>query len=531
MAATILFAALLFRRFVASWIALLGAILLVLTVRLDAKLISYKPETFAFALALAAVWLVDRAITERSPRIGLVAAGISALVFASHAEVFLILVVLIVAIAIIRGPIRFDRGRLGLRFRRSWTGVAMAAGVLVAGVALGTLVNAAAAGEFRILGYVTGAAAPPEVSEPIPAERLPVDWPLSSDPTWNFYVAAAAPSSLGTPPPTRFTDSRLLARAVLQVWPGLDGRKIQNLILLAAFVGIPYLAWPWLDPRRRRLLALGALFAIGLLVGSFLLNELASTYVPRRAGGRRLMPYELILPVISAVVWLWAAGRALRPAWTRLVGAKYAALASGIALVIVVAAAAAPAPTSGDVDDAAGLTPVGYEAYAWIRDNTPPDARILANAYTDGSMTALTDRSSILDGRAVYLEDAAFLNEATRLVLATRRYFQTPSNPLVASFLDDVQADYLLVVGPTGTGADLAGYRPFPTDFAGLASNPGLSLEKEWGDGALMLYRIDRQATVSVRSASATIDGSGASSASPPPPSAVRKGSQLPRPG
>jgi hypothetical protein len=79
-------------------------VLLVTTIRLEFKLLAYKPEMFAFALALAAVWLVDRAATERSWRLAAVAAAVCGLVFLAHAEVFLVLAALIAAIAVVRGP-------------------------------------------------------------------------------------------------------------------------------------------------------------------------------------------------------------------------------------------------------------------------------------------------------------------------------------------------------------------------------------------------------------------------------------------
>jgi hypothetical protein len=494
--AVMIFATLVFRRFVSSWIAILGAVLMVTTIRLEFKLLAYKPEMFAFALALAALWLVDRAATERSWRLAGVAAALTGLVFLAHAEVFLVLAALIAAVAVTRGPIRTSRGRLGIRPSRRWAGGLLAFGILVAGGAIGVLGNAAIAGEFRVIGYVAGNDDPPDdASAPIAANRMPLDWTISPDPTWTFYVAAAAPGELGSVPPTRFVDRRLLPRAIVHIWDGLDGEGREGQVLLAGLIGLPFLAWPWLDARRRRLLLIAAAFGVALLVGSFLLNEIAATYVPRRAGGRRLMPYELIVPVIAGVIWLWAAQRLLAPGWRALiVRPRRAAVAGALALAVVVGVAVGPVPSDDNLDEAPGLSSTGYAAYQWIHDNVPDDARILANAYTDGAMTALTDRVSVLDGRAVYLENAEFLDEATRLVLGARRYFQTPGESDVASFLDEVGVDYLLVVGPTGKGADVGGYRPFPTDFAALAADSRLSVEHQWGDGTLTLYRVTHPA-------------------------------------
>ena len=64
----VLFAVLLFRRWVSGWAALLGAILLLATVRLEQKFDGYRPETVALVLALFTLWVADRAFAERNPR-------------------------------------------------------------------------------------------------------------------------------------------------------------------------------------------------------------------------------------------------------------------------------------------------------------------------------------------------------------------------------------------------------------------------------------------------------------------------------
>ena len=106
----VLFATVLFRRWVSSPYALAGAILLLGTVRLDQKFDGYRPETVAFVLALFVLWVADRAFVERDRRlVGLAVVG-AAVVFLSHAEVFLILAAALVGLGIGRtlvGP----RGR------------------------------------------------------------------------------------------------------------------------------------------------------------------------------------------------------------------------------------------------------------------------------------------------------------------------------------------------------------------------------------------------------------------------------------
>jgi hypothetical protein len=263
------------------------------------------------------------------------------------------------------------------------------------------------------------------------------------------------------------------------------------LIVLLALVAAPVLAWPWLDPRRRRALVFAWVFALGLFVGSYLLFAISDTYVPARTGPRRLMPYELVLPVVSLVVVLWGIDRLLRPGWRALLAARGATLAAGALLTTLTVAAILPA-ADPVVDDAPepGLTTVGYEAYRWIDANLPADARILANAYTDGSIGALARRVGIVDGRAAYLEDRAFLAEATRLALGARVVFADPTSAGAVSYLARARVGYLLVAGPAASGADLGGYLPFPADLDALSGDNRFRLVRTFGGEQLLLFQV-----------------------------------------
>jgi hypothetical protein len=508
LAAGVIVAALLLRRWVSTWLAVLGGVLLVTTVRLDFKFLAYKPETFGLVLVLFVLWLVDRSIVERSRRLALVAIATGGLAYLSHAEVFLLLgpgiAGIVAARLFVTGGLAGRRGRLGLRLpgRGALAPLALGGAVLLGSFALGTVGNLAISGQLRILGYAAGGGASagpaaPGTSPPAtPADEIPAGWTFTYDPTWDFYVAAVAPGQAGRPP-TSFFEARMLPRAILHVWAGLDARSKTLLVALGLLVATPLIAWPWLDPRRRRLVVVSWVFAVGLFVGSYLLFVVAHTYVPERTGPRRLMPYELILPVTSLVVVLWGLDRLLRPSWRALLPRGGAMAAAGVVLAMLTFAAIAPAPDPF-IDDAAepGLTVVGYDAYQWMNANLPPDARILANAYTDGSIAAITGRVGIIDGRAVYLEDRAFLTESTNLVLGARVVFATPGGPGAASFLARERVSYLLVAGPEsaiatgGTGADLGGYAPFTTDLAALRGDARYTLVRTFGDGRLLLFRV-----------------------------------------
>ena len=288
-----------------GWTALAGAILLVDTVRLATKFDGYRPETVALVLALFTLWVADRALVERQRRLVAVAVVSGALVFLCHAEVFLVLVPALVGLGAARLLVADGRssGRIGLRKpdRRSIVAPLIALTIIVGASILGAVAGWGLTGQSRAIGYVTGnhGSGPGTITARGQPGEIPAGWTFTDDPTWDFYTASVAPALAGTPPPDSFTDSLLLPRSILSVWPGLDGRTRSGLVVLAGLVLIPILAWPLLDGRRRRFLLTWAVFAAVLIVGSIILFELSHTYVPQRTAGRRLMPYLLMVPVVA----------------------------------------------------------------------------------------------------------------------------------------------------------------------------------------------------------------------------------------
>ena len=168
-------------------------------------------------------------------------------------------------------------------------------------------------------------------------------------------------------------------------------------------------------------------------------------------------------------------------------------VAAGALLAVVTIGAAAPAPRtifSAEEPDEPGLSIVGYDALRWIDANLPSDARLLTNAYTDGSILAVARRQAILDGRAVYLEDADFLAQSTSLVLGARVLFADPGGRAAADYLVSERVSHILVatVGPNGN--DLGGYLLFETDLAALAGGGRYRQVHTFGDGRLVLFEV-----------------------------------------
>jgi hypothetical protein len=325
---------------------------------------------------------------------------------------------------------------------------------------------------------------------------VPAGWTFTDDPTWDFYTASVAPALVGSPPPDEFTDSLLLPRSILVVWPGLDGRLRSGLAVLGALVLVPLLAWPFLDGRRRRFLLTWAVFAVLLVAGSVLLFTLSDTYVPQRTAGRRLMPYLLFVPVVAMTLSLWIAGRLTAPYWRALLpgrgeGRRRAVLA-GLALAALTVGAVSASPIPGSIGEErdAALSPAGYAAHRWMDEHLPPEARILANAYTDGSIAAVTGRVGLVDGRAVYLEDPAFLAESTALVLGARVVFGTPEAPGAATYLARERVTHLLVATEGPLGRDLGGYLLFDTDTEAIRSDPRFRLVRSFDGDRLLLFEV-----------------------------------------
>jgi hypothetical protein len=299
LAATFAAAVLLFRRFVSIWLAVLGACLLLATVRLEGKFLAYRPETWALVPALFTLWLADRAMVERSWRLAAAAVVAAAVVWLAHAEVFLLLGPGVVGLAAAR--LLAARGRVGLRIppRSALVPVAAVAGaVLAGGLLVGTIATYGLTGELRVLGYVARDRDATEAPAPPPADEMPPGWTFTDDPTWDFYVAAVAPGQQGREPPSSFTDRRLLPRSILHVWPGLDARLSYFLVVLAGLLlarcwpgrsSTPDAGdWCW-QPRSSGLPSWPAPPAL-----RDLRIPASRTHWPRR-----LMPYVLVLPVVA----------------------------------------------------------------------------------------------------------------------------------------------------------------------------------------------------------------------------------------
>jgi hypothetical protein len=417
------------------------------------KFDSLRPESYAVAAVAGSLWALgagwDRDDRWRFPWI--ILSGVLAAVAAlGHVEIALVGAVLGLASLVASGD-RPWRARLVASGGAGLVGVALFGATLA--VVGGGLPGA---GELGTAG---------------PGEDL----------TWRLFGVLV--EGVARPLPALPTDSAYLAASARFPWPGLDilaptGVLVVGFVALAAFSVLRGPA----DPRTRRLFLFGLVLAGLLLVVSLLIFAIFPTYVPRRIGLRRLLPYAALgLSAIIAAGGLVAI-RGLATLTARDLRARWLPIAAG-ALCLLFAAGivgVASARTFRDRTARSRDVLAGRDAYLWLAGNTEPGARILVNGYTDGVVAALAGRPGIVDGRAPYGEDRAWVEQAIRDSRLARAFFAAPS----LSLLHELGADYV-VVGPSRALGLAVRYGSDHVAFAGFDGL--LSVETF---GPVRIYRV-----------------------------------------
>ncbi len=414
-----------------------------------------RPESFALLLLIGSLWALDRAWTDSGsdrPAWVVLAGVLGGLVAASHIEVFVVGGAVGLALVVLQ---------TGQSWRTRWVTaiLSLAVAVLVAG------------GIFA----ATGSGIPG-------AGELGPQLAASGDPTWELYRSLIGGEVVSQPPPDDWTDERVLAATARYPWFQID---ILDPARLAVLVGLLLVAMIAVVGTRaahvpRRLLVFGAFVVVLLVVGSLVTFEAFPTYVPRRIGPRRFLPYQalglsaiLTAGALAGVEGLRAWRRHRRSAPDEATGGtatgsarRVAASVAGLAcLVSSIGLLMAPGSFDRLLDPPnSPLSLTGRDAYLWISENAPTDARILVNGYTDGAVAALTGRAGILDGRAPYGEDPEWVAQASRDADLARRFFAAPTDAGLLA----LRADYV-IVAPPGRLATAASYPVAPGALTQLA--------------------------------------------------------------
>lgn len=435
------------------------------------KFASYRPENVAFVMVLAAAFCLGRGLRHPDRRGWLVLSGILSVgVFLAHAEMFAMLGVAAVATSASWLAIS---GLSARAIRRAISGVfVIGLGGIAAYVAL-----SAAAGEPR--WFPTG-----------DAGTLAGHGP---DPTWELYRLITGQPE-GTPAPGSPFDpyvlQPLVVRPLLGLWLSSPLGGFVGGVLVAGAVAL----LPRLHRRDRAQLAFGVAFSLLVLAGSLIVWYAAETYIPGRVGPLRLLGFAWVgilvavaaftRPALRQLAGRPAPGTSGRPAagGRRLAFAR-AVVSCGTALLVLAASLlqAPPIPVSQ-------ASPQGVRALEWVDRHAEPGSRLLLNGYTDGIVGALTRLNGVLDGRATYLENPAWMRETFAVLGSARDFFSGEPS----SILDQYDVDYLLVATdePRGLGITGATFRISRREMNALAERYGLLPVRDFRFGGLQLYRV-----------------------------------------
>lgn len=488
---TVVAAFALFRAWLPAWWAFLAASLSVSGVYLSSKLLSYRPETFGFLLVLWSAWLFDEALQRRSVRWTVLAGIVVATSFLAHGSAWLVAGPLWLGILVGRtARLPAVRSSVATRLRGVASAVRPRAplGLLaVGGTAFVLTVVGITAGSGtadRLIPLLTG-----DKSAEVATTEVAT---ASSDPTWDFYyLATYQPVGAPTSPPD-LCGNLLRSRIVREPWAGVDVLSPlfqAGLVLVVLLLALA----PFPSSALRRILLGAGVFSLGLYVVTEALCHVYHTFVPARAGPSRVLPYYVIAAAVLLALCGWGATWGFRLFAERRakagrgglltrsvtpVSIGMTAILSGILII-----AFSPVGGATGEESSGRLSDVTGEAYLWMRDNLPTDAIVMTNAYTAGSLGAVSERTGLLDGRAPYLESPSWLAEASGWLRIARNYFADP-----ASYRQDLPArvDYILVAKP---GVDMGG-RSFVTNYRALRNEPGLRLTRNFRQSAILLFEV-----------------------------------------
>ena len=376
------------------------------------------------------------------------------------------------------------RQRLGGLVRPLVRPVAIVAVAFVASVAALSL---ATDGGARVANQAGFGEKESERIAPIPA----------GDPTWTLHGALYREAEIGTPPPD--LRSIFVDKKAREPFVGLRLKSLEaqlGLLLLILFVLPALLRRP--SARAARAVLVIGITAVGIVAVGMVFTYLYSTYVPQRLGPQRVVPtYGFPLAGLLALAG-WLAATRLSGLWRRWRGsggrldrAVYPVATAVLSLALLLLLTPGLGGRNKRLKHVAPIGPnlseTAYQAYEWIGENTPSDAIVMANGYTEGSLRAVSGRLGWLDGRAPYLGNEAFRADSIRKLIDARAYFR---DAVAERDLLPEEVDYVLVT--TRGSVDLGGSR-FAQGRSQLFDSPDLRFVRAFDGKKLLLFEVTRE--------------------------------------
>ncbi|MHB1434335.1 MAG: hypothetical protein ACYCVZ_19735, partial [Streptosporangiaceae bacterium] len=423
---------------------------LILNAAVSIAYTDYRAEDFGRAVAFCALAVGIAAIRERGWRLG-VGAG---LILAAASGTHLIPVVFVALALALYGIAQvFFSGT-----DQPWT-APLRRGLALAGVAgvAGVLIRLFAGGSFGLQG-AQGAASYASLH-------------LAYDPTAYLYGGLMYPSAMPGSAhwyahPSVVIESMVAGSIALPGWE------------IWLWLGTPVLAAVVLLLGGRGLRSVG-LVGIGLMVGIVAVGVIMAityhSYIEQTFGIRRLATYValafLLLIVAVGETYLEIAGRA-RPRIT-----------VAASLVVVLGLAAWLLPSTAVTSEISYYGQQRTRLVDWLRANTPCNARFLVNQRTEGALTALTGRFSLIEGMGPFLRTDR-LPYVVDLVHGAKMFFRAPLKREQYLLRHDIS--FVIVA----TGFQELGYQaPIgPPNIGELNRTP--FLKRVYAGGSLFVYQV-----------------------------------------
>ncbi|MHB1816684.1 MAG: hypothetical protein ACYCO9_01445 [Streptosporangiaceae bacterium] len=365
---------------------------LILNTAVSVAYTDYRAEDFGRAVAFCALAVGIAAIRERGWRLG-VGAG---LILAAASGTHLIPVVFVALALALYGIAQvFFSGT-----DQPWS-APLRRGLALAGVAGvgGVAIRLFAGGSFGLQG-AQGAASYASLH-------------LAYDPTAYLYGGLMYPSGIPGSAhwyahPGVVIESMVAGGVALpgwEVWLWLGTPVLAAVVLLAGGRGL----------RSAGLVGLGLM--IGIVAVGVMMAVTYHSYIEQTFGIRRLATYVALAFLLLIV--------AVGEAYLRIAARARPRVAAAASLVIVLGLAAWLLPSTGVTRKISYYGQQRTRLVDWLRADTPCNARFLVNQRTEGTLTSLTGRFSLIEGMGPFLRTDR-LPYVVSLVHGAKMFFRAP---------------------------------------------------------------------------------------------------------
>jgi hypothetical protein len=367
---------------------------------LTIDLIGYRAELVGRMVVFCALPLGIRALRERrSYRDAIVAGAVFAAGAGTHLVAFIAVVIILAWYAVAR--LVLDRRRMPLV--RHGGAMALTAGVLTAAVLLLPRGSIGFEGATDPTQYRSTEVTFDKSRFLFTGSTVPASYP----PRGRFYVPPGGVVHTFVSDALRAPPGSLIYRPASSVLLGITAVLVALLMLFRFPLAL----------RTIGVVSVGLAGTLIALAGGF--SFVYDVFIPATFGVRRLFDYASMTVVLILLAFVEAGSPLLRR-WR-----SWAPGAGAAALVLLVTAVVMPTARLRPEQRIPGIR--AREALAWVRQNTPCDARLLTNQRTLGAFRGVTGRVAVLEGMGPFLRPR-MLDTIVEQLLGARAFYADPAH-------------------------------------------------------------------------------------------------------